>query len=183
MEGEEGREEEGKEREEERRGEGRDTEKGEVREEEMEKHEQETTTRSSLNSKTLPFQPRKQSVHCSNESEEIDQIMTLDHSSDHCPPTLLESSLHTAPPGEEQAVEDSSVHGVEYCSRSQLREHAQRKWEEHVVERIGELLEEGNPLGGGWGWRVWPRGVVRVKSYAPFVDHLVADVECRPVMD
>ena len=72
---------------------------------------------------------------------------------------------------------------MEYLSRSQLREQVQRRWEEYIVERIGELLEEGNPLGGGQGWRVWVRGVVRVKSYAPFVDHLVADVECRPIMD
>ena len=60
-------------------------------------------------------------------------------------------------------------------------EEAWRRWREHTRRRIAKLLKEGNPLGGGCVWSVAVRGVVRVKRYAPHVDHLVADLECRPV--
>lgn len=59
------------------------------------------------------------------------------------------------------------------------------KWEEwshYVMERISFLLERENPLPmKGKQWKVGVRDLVHIKSYAPHVDHLVADVECRPV--
>ena len=60
------------------------------------------------------------------------------------------------------------------------RKKAKTNWAEYVVARVGHLLKEGNLLGEGWRWDVRVGRVVTVKSYAPFVDHLVVDVECRP---
>lgn len=59
------------------------------------------------------------------------------------------------------------------------------KWEEwshYVMERISFILDRENPLPmKEKQWKVRVRDLVHVKSYAPHVDHLVADVECRPV--
>lgn len=64
---------------------------------------------------------------------------------------------------------------------SELRSIAKENWKHYIVRRIGPLLSEVNPLCEGWRWDVRVGRVGVVKSYAPFVDHLVADVECRPV--
>ena len=59
------------------------------------------------------------------------------------------------------------------------------KWEEwshYVAGRIHLLLDGENPLPAKQKrWKVSVRELVHVKSYAPHVDHLVADLECRPV--
>lgn len=65
---------------------------------------------------------------------------------------------------------------------SELRSIAKENWKHYILRRIGPLLSEGNPLCEGWRWDVRVGRVGIVKSYAPFVDHLVADVECRPVL-
>ena len=55
-------------------------------------------------------------------------------------------------------------------------------WSSYVAGRITRLLDKENPLRErGKCWKVRVREVFHVKSYAPHVDHLVADVECRPV--
>lgn len=61
------------------------------------------------------------------------------------------------------------------------RKKAKTDWADYVITRIRHLLSEGNPLCEGWRWDVRVGRVVTVKSYAPFVDHVVVDVECRPV--
>ena len=65
--------------------------------------------------------------------------------------------------------------------RGELRREARENWKCYILEKIGLLLSEGNPLSDGWIWDVKVGRVGMVKSYAPCVDHLVADVECRPV--
>ena len=64
---------------------------------------------------------------------------------------------------------------------SELRSIAKDNWKHYILQRIGPLLSEENPLCERWRWDVRVGRVGVVKSYAPFVDHLVADVECRPV--
>ena len=54
------------------------------------------------------------------------------------------------------------------------------EWSRYIAERIHSLLADRDGGDGGTGWRVSIRELVHVKSYAPHVDHLVADVECRP---
>ena len=53
------------------------------------------------------------------------------------------------------------------------------EWSRYVAERIHSLLADGHH-DGERQWRVRVRELVHIKSYAPHVDHLVADVECRP---
>ena len=63
----------------------------------------------------------------------------------------------------------------------ELRDEAKTNWKQYIEVRIRSLLLKVNPLNVGWIWDACVRRVGNVKSYAPFVDHLVADVECRPV--
>ena len=81
---------------------------------------------------------------------------------------------------EEKDPHASSPHGTKVRRR---REGAWQQWTEFVVERIGRLLAEGHSGEEGrvreWAVQVGP--VVHVKSYAPHIDHLVLDVECRPM--
>ena len=67
------------------------------------------------------------------------------------------------------------------CDVLERRKKAKTDWADYVIIRIRQLLSEGNPLREGWRWDVRVGRVVTVKSYAPFVDHVVVDVECRPV--
>ena len=53
-------------------------------------------------------------------------------------------------------------------------------WAMHVAGRIGGLLASVNPQTVGKKWSVNIRHIEHVKSYAPHVDHLVVDIECRP---
>lgn len=53
-------------------------------------------------------------------------------------------------------------------------------WAWCVAGRMRVLLAECN---GGAGWTVMVRHLEHVKSYAPHVDHLVVDLECRPGTD
>ena len=80
----------------------------------------------------------------------------------------------------EEAVQRSRSSG-DATNVPELRRAARHYWEEYIVQRIGRLLLQGNPLGEGRRWEVRVGGMECVKSYAPCVDHLVADVECRPI--
>ena len=53
------------------------------------------------------------------------------------------------------------------------------EWSRYVTEKIHSLLADRDH-GEGRQWSVRVAELVHVKSYAPHVDHLVADVECRP---
>ena len=81
--------------------------------------------------------------------------------------------------GEVERREKEKEEGAAVSSELR-RKKAKTHWAEYVVARVGHLLKEGNPLGEGWQWDVRVGRVVTVKSYAPFVDHVVVDVECRP---
>ena len=52
-------------------------------------------------------------------------------------------------------------------------------WARNVAGQIKSILEK---MHVGKEWKVDVVHVEHVKSYAPHVDHLVADVECRPAM-
>ncbi|KAM5146575.1 LOW QUALITY PROTEIN: tRNA wybutosine-synthesizing protein 2 homolog [Mantella aurantiaca] len=69
--------------------------------------------------------------------------------------------------GVEDAADDKA------CSWRTL---AWRKWAESVECKIRSLLSEVH--GGPWRARILQ--VKRVKSYAPHVDHVVLDLDCRP---
>ena len=53
------------------------------------------------------------------------------------------------------------------------------KWGRETASRIQELLLEHHPK---TEWRTRVLHIEHVKSYAPHVDHLVLDLECRPVI-
>ena len=68
---------------------------------------------------------------------------------------------------------------VEVCSS---KKRAWRSWGCYVAEKIHQLLCEKNGLEDlRKTWSVRVDHIEHVKSYAPHVDHLVADVECRPI--
>ena len=52
-------------------------------------------------------------------------------------------------------------------------------WVDYVKLRISSLLTRNNPV-PGCAWVVTVKHIEHVKSYAPHIDHLVADLECRP---
>ena len=52
-------------------------------------------------------------------------------------------------------------------------------WSNSVALRIMTIL---NDLHEGKQWSVFVRHIQHVKSYAPHVDHLVVDLECRPLL-
>lgn len=49
-------------------------------------------------------------------------------------------------------------------------------WAVHTVHTVSEILLKLH----GKQWRVMTKGLHYVKSYAPHIDHLVLDLECRP---
>ena len=64
-----------------------------------------------------------------------------------------------------------------------IKQEMWEEWSHYVEEKIHALLVDRDPDRDGEGrqWTVRVRELVHVKSYAPHVDHLVADVECRPI--
>jgi len=53
-------------------------------------------------------------------------------------------------------------------------------WGRYVVGEIKKLLVEGDSSCNNTDWDVIVSHIEHVKSYAPRIDHLVLDVECRP---
>jgi len=62
-----------------------------------------------------------------------------------------------------------------------LKRTVWQKWAFYIAGRVHSLLAQENPLPSGRQWSVCVQHVEHVKSYAPHVDHLVADIECRPL--
>ena len=58
-----------------------------------------------------------------------------------------------------------------------------QEWGDYVARKILELLTAENPLDSlhGKSWHVTVGHIEQVKSYAPHIDHVVVDLECRPV--
>ncbi len=58
------------------------------------------------------------------------------------------------------------------------------EWARFVARTIEEMLSRENPLEAiiGKEWKVTIRQIEHVKSYAPHIDHLVVDLECRPTI-
>lgn len=52
------------------------------------------------------------------------------------------------------------------------------RWGNYVQQHMSALLTENNPI-PGFAWLATVRHIEHVKSYAPYVDHLVVDLECR----
>ena len=77
---------------------------------------------------------------------------------------------------------DSSVDFASIPKKHSLKRAVWHKWVSYVARRVQSLLAVENPLHPGREWSVCVQHVEHVKSYAPHVDHLVADIECRPVV-
>lgn len=56
------------------------------------------------------------------------------------------------------------------------------RWSEDVAASMKVLLDSLNPCNGGREWSVAVRHIEHVKSYGPHIDHIVADIECRPLI-
>lgn len=53
------------------------------------------------------------------------------------------------------------------------------EWESSVVSDIQRLLQKVHPEAI---WSIISRGSFRVKSYAPHINHMVVDIDCRPTV-
>lgn len=62
------------------------------------------------------------------------------------------------------------------------KQEAWKEWAQGVACEIGRRLRRENPLESGRDWQVTVGHIEHVKSYAPHVDHLVVDLECRPTV-
>ena len=76
---------------------------------------------------------------------------------------------------------DVSADSAPIPKKQSLKRAVWHKWVSYVTRRVQSLLAVENPLPPGREWSVCVQHVEHVKSYAPHVDHLVADIECRPV--
>lgn len=103
---------------------------------------------------------------------------------DNCEALASSSSQVSASDGFEDT--HSSLRKLPTCRNADVdHQHppsVRWRWGAYVAARMRELLPRENPLTTGQQWTVELRHVERVKSYAPHVDHLVADIECRPVL-
>ena len=56
------------------------------------------------------------------------------------------------------------------------------RWAEYVAEEMLKMLGKENPQhpGSGREWSVTVKYIQQVKSYAPHINHLVVDLDCRP---
>ena len=56
------------------------------------------------------------------------------------------------------------------------------RWAEYVAEEMLKMLGKENPQhpDSGREWSVTVKHIKHVKSYAPHIDHLVVDLDCRP---
>ena len=56
------------------------------------------------------------------------------------------------------------------------------RWAGYVAEEMLKMLEKENPQhpDSGRKWSVTVKHIEHVKSYAPHIDHLVVDLDCRP---
>ena len=57
------------------------------------------------------------------------------------------------------------------------KRHCWKNWGEQVCKDITDLLQAGSHDHGGWITRV--AHIEHVKNYAPHIDHIVVDIECR----
>ena len=114
----------------------------------------------------------KESVAATTDSEKIrHKHLPISHKKAHH--LVGDESLRPQPhPPSPPSTEDG---------KTQLRRQARKSWESYIVGTIGRLLPKENPLCEGWRWDMRVGRVGTVKTYAPFVDHVVADVECRPI--
>jgi tRNA wybutosine-synthesizing protein 2 len=51
-------------------------------------------------------------------------------------------------------------------------------WADDVSQKIHELMCSTHP---NTNWKIITSHIEHVKSYAPHVDHVVLDLECRPI--
>ena len=55
-------------------------------------------------------------------------------------------------------------------------------WAEEAAVKIRMLLNEAHNVEGLNDWNCRVGHVEHVKSYAPYIDHIVVDMECRPIL-
>ncbi len=78
----------------------------------------------------------------------------------------------------ESYLKHTTSENVEACGKQDVWE----EWACYVAGIIAEMLPRENPLEVEQGneWTVTIGHLEHVKSYAPHVDHLVVDLECKP---
>lgn len=81
--------------------------------------------------------------------------------------------------------EDRTISHGEQTSMSldrslSMRELSWRSCADEVASKISSILINTHRLTDGKHWTVTIRHIECVKSYAPHVDHIVVDLECRP---
>ena len=80
-----------------------------------------------------------------------------------------------------RASQDHSKQAGYTCNK-QLKPEWQ-DWANSTTERLKPLLQTAHCEQGVQEWKVTVRHLEHIKSYAPHVDHLVLDIECRPVFE
>ena len=73
----------------------------------------------------------------------------------------------------------SAAESITFDKSLSVKQAAWCAWGKEVAMKIAALLQEKQPLAASRQWRVTLRHIEHVKSYAPHVDHLVVDLECR----
>ena len=66
--------------------------------------------------------------------------------------------------------------GISSCK---VKQSSWMHWSNSVADRMKNILDSLYK-GANGGWSVTVGHVEHVKSYAPHVDHIVTDIECRP---
>lgn len=83
--------------------------------------------------------------------------------------------------GSSNGLATSGVASSTATKLSSVKQVAWHSWAKEVAVRMTALLENEHPLAAGLQWRVTTEHIEHVKSYAPHVDHLVVDLQCKPV--
>ncbi len=78
-------------------------------------------------------------------------------------------------------IEHLTSSRVFHESKAPIKRQLWEGWARYVAEKILELLRAQTPV-GGQDWKVTVGHLEHVKSYAPHVDHIVVDLECRPTI-
>lgn len=122
-----------------------------------------------------PWEIEDAKFHCAYPTEKVD--VRCSHSSSNTSSNY--SSRQTSPNDlsktSDEAIEDRKPPHL-------YKQDIWKRWGDYVAAKILELLRTTNPQDplNGNSWCVTVRHIEHVKSYAPHIDHMVVDLECRP---
>lgn len=93
----------------------------------------------------------------------------------------VHGNVDTSSPSMESCDHDTSKDLKDVCSENMTSNKADNviwhSWAKKVAVCISTLLQKRSDIEN---WTVFIRHIEHVKSYAPHVEHLVVDLECRP---